>query len=254
MAPPPRPPPALVDELVEEILLRIPPDDPAGLVRATLACKRWRRIVSGRPAPASAAGSLSSTVRPPCSASSATSQVASARLPGYNQINLGPTALVGRSLYFTIWRSKRLLKYDLATRQVSVIPLPTECFSTSVVPMTTEDGRLGFAHIANNRLCLWSREAAPGEGAGWAQRRVVELQTLLPRAALSSPLDIAGFADAVSIVFVLANETIFTIDLKSCQVTKVCKDGSYSGIFPCLSFCTPALAAASTVEGPRANA
>ncbi|KAL6880700.1 hypothetical protein ACP4OV_012265 [Aristida adscensionis] len=42
------PPPALLlDELVEEILLRIPPDDPARLLRAALACKRWCRLVSG---------------------------------------------------------------------------------------------------------------------------------------------------------------------------------------------------------------
>ncbi|CAN6170684.1 unnamed protein product [Urochloa humidicola] len=46
MAAPPRRPPALVDELVEEILLRVPPDDPARLVRAALVCNRWRRIVS----------------------------------------------------------------------------------------------------------------------------------------------------------------------------------------------------------------
>ncbi|PAN09306.1 hypothetical protein PAHAL_2G013200 [Panicum hallii] len=33
-------------ELVEEILLRLPPDDPASLVRATTMCSRWCRVVS----------------------------------------------------------------------------------------------------------------------------------------------------------------------------------------------------------------
>ncbi|CAL5089869.1 unnamed protein product [Urochloa decumbens] len=42
----PPPPPALVDDLVEEILLRLRPDDPAQLLRAALVCKRWGRIVS----------------------------------------------------------------------------------------------------------------------------------------------------------------------------------------------------------------
>lgn len=42
----PPPPPALFDEMVEEVLLRFPPDDPKLLLRATLVCKRWRRIVS----------------------------------------------------------------------------------------------------------------------------------------------------------------------------------------------------------------
>jgi hypothetical protein len=49
MAAPPTPPPQkLFDELVEEVLLRFPPDDPASLLRAALVCKRWLRIVSGR--------------------------------------------------------------------------------------------------------------------------------------------------------------------------------------------------------------
>ncbi|CAM0148613.1 unnamed protein product [Urochloa decumbens] len=62
MEPPPplrdRHPAALADELVEEILLRSPPDDPARLVHAALVCKRWCRLISAhafrrrfRPAP-----------------------------------------------------------------------------------------------------------------------------------------------------------------------------------------------------------
>ncbi|CAN6244516.1 unnamed protein product [Urochloa humidicola] len=43
----PLPPPALMEELVEEVLIRIPPDDPASLVRAALVCKRWCRLISG---------------------------------------------------------------------------------------------------------------------------------------------------------------------------------------------------------------
>jgi hypothetical protein len=36
-----------MEELVEEILLRFPPHEPACLVRAALVCKRWCRLVSG---------------------------------------------------------------------------------------------------------------------------------------------------------------------------------------------------------------
>ncbi|TVU40561.1 hypothetical protein EJB05_14028, partial [Eragrostis curvula] len=36
----------LMDELVEEVLLRLPPADPGSLVRAAVVCKRWRRLVS----------------------------------------------------------------------------------------------------------------------------------------------------------------------------------------------------------------
>ncbi|KAF8728632.1 hypothetical protein HU200_017900 [Digitaria exilis] len=40
------PPPALTDDLVDEVLLRFPPEEPELLVRATLVCKRWFRVIS----------------------------------------------------------------------------------------------------------------------------------------------------------------------------------------------------------------
>jgi hypothetical protein len=43
MAPPPS---ELIDDAIAEILLRLPPDDPACLVRASLVCQLWRRILS----------------------------------------------------------------------------------------------------------------------------------------------------------------------------------------------------------------
>ncbi|XP_037445346.1 uncharacterized protein LOC119314757 [Triticum dicoccoides] len=38
------PPPALPDDLIEEILLRLPQDDPASLLCASLVCKTWSHI------------------------------------------------------------------------------------------------------------------------------------------------------------------------------------------------------------------
>ncbi|KAK3124309.1 hypothetical protein QOZ80_7BG0584750 [Eleusine coracana subsp. coracana] len=38
----------LIEALIEEILLRLPPDDPASLVRAALVCKSWCRVVGDR--------------------------------------------------------------------------------------------------------------------------------------------------------------------------------------------------------------
>ncbi|KAK1614289.1 hypothetical protein QYE76_019806 [Lolium multiflorum] len=40
-------PPALSEDDIVSVFLRIPPDDPARLVRASLACKAWRRILTG---------------------------------------------------------------------------------------------------------------------------------------------------------------------------------------------------------------
>ncbi|KAL6647729.1 hypothetical protein ACP70R_015166 [Stipagrostis hirtigluma subsp. patula] len=36
-----------MDDVIEEIILRFPPDDPASLVRTALVCKQWCRLVSG---------------------------------------------------------------------------------------------------------------------------------------------------------------------------------------------------------------
>ncbi|WVZ61649.1 hypothetical protein U9M48_011488 [Paspalum notatum var. saurae] len=41
-------PPVLVDDAIGEILLRLPPGDPACLFRASLVCKDWRRLLSDR--------------------------------------------------------------------------------------------------------------------------------------------------------------------------------------------------------------
>uniref|UniRef100_A0A0A8ZFV5 F-box domain-containing protein n=1 Tax=Arundo donax TaxID=35708 RepID=A0A0A8ZFV5_ARUDO len=53
-------PPWLMDELLEEVLLRV-------LVRAALVCRRWCRLISGR---GFRRQSASSTARPQCLASS----------------------------------------------------------------------------------------------------------------------------------------------------------------------------------------
>ncbi|XBI86406.1 hypothetical protein VPH35_094373 [Triticum aestivum] len=45
--PPPLPPPSLPGELLEEIFLRLPPDEPACLVRASLSSKFWLGLLSG---------------------------------------------------------------------------------------------------------------------------------------------------------------------------------------------------------------
>ncbi|CAN6248642.1 unnamed protein product [Urochloa humidicola] len=43
MAPPARP---LPDDLIPDILVRLAPDDPAGVVRAAAVCKAWRRVLA----------------------------------------------------------------------------------------------------------------------------------------------------------------------------------------------------------------
>uniref|UniRef100_A0ACD5U9V1 Uncharacterized protein n=1 Tax=Avena sativa TaxID=4498 RepID=A0ACD5U9V1_AVESA len=42
------PAPLTIADMAPEILLRLPPDDPAYLVRAALVCKPWRRLLTGQ--------------------------------------------------------------------------------------------------------------------------------------------------------------------------------------------------------------
>ena len=122
-----------------------------------------------------------------------------------------------------------------------VIPVPVECFFRRVVLMTRDDGGLGLAYMENFRLYLWSMVGCPDEEhVEWAERKVIELRTLLPDDTLSADsLDVAGFADRVSVIFVRTDRGLITIDLESCHVMRVCGEGWYYGNFPYVSFCTP---------------
>jgi hypothetical protein len=48
LAPPLRAAPQLPDGVIEDILLRVPPEDPARLLRSALACKHWARLIADR--------------------------------------------------------------------------------------------------------------------------------------------------------------------------------------------------------------
>ncbi|CAN6180949.1 unnamed protein product [Urochloa humidicola] len=360
MESPPRPSPALPDEIVEEILLRSPPDDPASLVRAALVEKRWRRLVSGagfRRRDGSFKVNLSTLdarhgrvlLRGLCTSPRddarrgrrlrhlrvllrglCTSPRDDARrgrrlrhlrvvwdpitgdrrvLPTVGQYlncricagvvlcaagggacdhldchgrpfqvfiirynfeqmdafvyssetgvwrqpaslhcgrtpveSLLPGALVKNKLYFVFGAGTKLLRYNLASEEMSVINFPPAFHCRCYVHMTTEDGQLGFAIIEDSTLYLWSKEADRDEDAGWTQNRVIDLQKLLPvDARVSTSLRLVAFADGVGVCFVDTDDRLFTIDLKSSQVKKVCNvtGNGYDNIFPYVSFWTP---------------
>ncbi|CAN6180909.1 unnamed protein product [Urochloa humidicola] len=380
-ADPPPPASALMEELVEEVLLRFPPADPSRLITAALVCRRWRSILTGPSfrrrfrelhrtppllgllcnSPTGARFLPSSTFRPPgvpstsggllrgwraldarhgrvllrwdppardassssscpalvvwdpitdrridlppllwapypyswnaavlCSTAgcdhldcsrghflvvvvgtnskemfahvysseaNAWSEATSARHPG-DSIHFAPSALVGNALYFAFQMGTAVLEYHLGTREMTVICLPPRGFDWQPVALTTtNDGRsLGFATADRSAIYLWKREASSqGRDALSAQTRVIELDKLLPAGAISAFSDVVGFVDAAGLVFVRTGDGIFTIDLKSNQVTSVSKDTGFSGIFPYMSFHTPALGVPSAGEGPSAG-
>jgi len=76
--------------------------------------------------------------------------------------------------------------------------------------------------------------------AGWAQRRVIDLKTLLPIRSLSTSPVVAGYASGINVIFVRTCDVLFMIDLKSSRVKKVCREVTgASSVFPYMSFYYP---------------
>ncbi|KAL6647169.1 hypothetical protein ACP70R_014606 [Stipagrostis hirtigluma subsp. patula] len=89
-------------------------------------------------------------------------------------------ALVRGALYFHVQANRSIIKFDLATREISSIELPPSVFFRRIALITTEDDGLGFAIVVTSKLHLWSREAGSDGCERWAQSRVIDLQTMLP--------------------------------------------------------------------------
>ncbi|RCV09212.1 hypothetical protein SETIT_2G009200v2 [Setaria italica] len=169
-----------------------------------------------------------------------------------------PGVLAGNALHFVFLQDTHILKFDLATESLSVIPLPHRLYSWCMVLMAMDDGgRLGFAEVDNlNTLTLWAMELGPdGNVGGWARRRVIELSTRLPPRALRNSPDVVAFADAVDVVFLETTDGLYSFDLKFRKGTKVMGHRFYD-VVPYTSFYTPVLrqALATTGEGSANDA
>ncbi|TKW30114.1 hypothetical protein SEVIR_2G013500v4 [Setaria viridis] len=163
------------------------------------------------------------------------------------------SALIGNALYFGLVKKTKALRYDLESREMSWVQLPPTYHNFELrVLTTTEDDGLGLVTAHSNKIYMWSRKAGP-PNTGWTQDRVIELERLLPIDAVLASPDVVGFAEGIGVVFVTANNVLFTIDLKTCKVKKVCEGRGIRGVVPYMSFYTPALGAACTAEGPSAG-
>ncbi|RLM84467.1 uncharacterized protein C2845_PM04G05320 [Panicum miliaceum] len=141
------------------------------------------------------------------------------QFPKYH-VDLLPSAIVGNALHFIIDYSRRIFKYDLATREMFVILQPPRSYRSCTTIMTMEDGGLGVARMEGPRLSLWSMEANLNGSMGWAQIRAIDLVKLLSVNAQSICSDFVGFAHGVGILFVGTDDGLFSLDLKSGQVRK----------------------------------
>ncbi|CAN6181016.1 unnamed protein product [Urochloa humidicola] len=149
-----------------------------------------------------------------------------------------PSVLVENALYFLPQSQTEIVEYNLGTREISEIQLP----STFDGPkgnllIMTMDGQLGFAIVHNSKVYQWVREVGPKGDAGWAQTRTVKLEKLLP--ARLKGASAVGFLDGANLIFVETQDGLFAIDLKSQLARKVCEGRTWDMVIPYVTFYTP---------------
>ncbi|CAN6180645.1 unnamed protein product [Urochloa humidicola] len=150
---------------------------------------------------------------------------------GHGYLNIAvPSALVENVLYFAFAHCG-ILKYNLATQEMSVINAHVSFGGQHSMLTTVKGGCLGVAVASFSYLYSWTREVGPDGDAGWTQGRVIELEKLLPISALSTSLRLVG-ADGTGALFVLTGDGLYTIDIKTSQVKKVCKVNGNPAFFP----------------------
>ncbi|KAL6642845.1 hypothetical protein ACP70R_021026 [Stipagrostis hirtigluma subsp. patula] len=158
---------------------------------------------------------------------------------GLDVLNMQPSALVGSAIYFVARDSRTIVEYDLGRRQLAFID-PPFAYEGDGVLMPAAGGGLGFAGVRGSCLYLWAREAGPDGTAAWAQRRVIELNTLPTRAPSCKPTAV-GFAEGLGTIFVSTDAGVFAIELKSNRVKEVSSRQSIDTVIPYTSFYTPVL-------------
>lgn len=134
-----------------------------------------------------------------------------------------------------------ILKYDLESHEMSVIDLP---HIYRHVLITTVDGGLGFATLHESKLYMWSRKDGLGVDAGWTQNRVIDLEMLLRSNAILTLPDVVGIADEIGVIFLRTrtDNALFTFDLKTYKVKKICEGRIFDTIFPYMNFYAPGTA------------
>ncbi|CAL5034475.1 unnamed protein product [Urochloa decumbens] len=175
-------------------------------------------------------------------------QTAPSTLGPHCCFKLKPSALVVNALHFVFrsqMRTSRILRYDLATKEMSAIELPCSAYYLPrgcLVP--TGDGRLGFVEVGlDDKLYLWSsRVDGLSRIAEWRQSsRAINVKALLPaKTKIYGGLrGEVGFAGGIGIILVMTAVENFLIDLKSKQARKLAEDVCFDDVFPFTRFCIP---------------
>jgi hypothetical protein len=162
----------------------------------------------------------------------------------YDHLKLTPSLLVGGALYFMFKWDDTILKYDLATREMTLIDLPPPTTDDMGFYMlrTNEDGSLGVAAVEGTVLKQWSKgEGLVGDN-GWTQSKVVDLKRLLPAYALGF-IDVVACAEGSGVLFMRTPGGLFSVDPNSGCAMKIDVEGDPCfNIIPYMSFNLPGTA------------
>uniref|UniRef100_A0A0D3H4A4 F-box domain-containing protein n=1 Tax=Oryza barthii TaxID=65489 RepID=A0A0D3H4A4_9ORYZ len=200
---------ALTDDTLRNILHRLAPAD---LLRAALACHRWRRAaarcVTGAPPPllgyffhpadtpppvhlpfSASRGRLHPAAFSPVDASSSSPRLSLDYLGGTKgfiiydvYLGLGRCVHAAGDIYWHICHSGRLLKLDPATLSFSYLLAPSELGDSNKkfrIGETPEDGRLGMATVEDQEMQFWVRGEASGSDNGWFLRKRMNMRRVL---------------------------------------------------------------------------
>uniref|UniRef100_K4A149 F-box domain-containing protein n=1 Tax=Setaria italica TaxID=4555 RepID=K4A149_SETIT len=257
----------LPDDAVGEILRRLPPDEPACLVRASLVCKSWRLLISEpdfllryhelHPTPLWLGFNchhdrvLLHTMDPTCLVvwdpitndkhflpevlDYPCNHLIAAVLCAANGCNHSGC----HGAPFLVWSTLAWIHLGLISKSRDVIE-PGLLIGNTLY-FLLEDGRrvlkydLGGHHLSVMNTLPLSGGCRMGTGM------IIELDMMLSMDTgdPSTKLLVVGFSEGVNTIFITANAGIFAVDLKSDQVKKICGSGASDTIIPYASFYTP---------------
>jgi len=153
------------------------------------------------------------------------------------------SAHVGNALYSMLKWGNKILKYDLGTREFSVMEPPVmlsreaNTHSERIQLAAMEDGQLGLAVLREfTTLYILSTD----EEFGWGRTKTIDLEKCGIYVPSAIPPFLIDFAGENSLAFMYAGDNgILSVDIRSAQVKVFYKTACISRIVPYIDFCTP---------------
>jgi hypothetical protein len=164
------------------------------------------------------------------------------------------SVLAGRSLLYFLSDDGFVVEYDLARRSLAVFDaLDVEAHWEQPDPENTkdinlvlaEDGGMRASQVVNSYLKFWTKPGASDgpDAPWWVLTRVIDLRNIFLQVGVvleeGTEVRVVGFAEEANVIFVDTAGGIFTIDLKSQKVRKVCYDNGFCNIIPVVGFYIP---------------